>query len=153
MQDRIEKTVDIQAPVERVWRALTDHREFGEWFRVKLDSAFVVGRETRGQVTYEGYEHLEWKATVRAMETNRYFAFAWYPYSDNDSDKPEAEHGEKPETLVEFTLTPNANGTTLTICESGFSALGDTQRREEAFRENTNGWDIQAANIANYAEG
>ncbi len=37
MTDRIEKTIDVKAPIERVWRALTDHKEFGAWFRVKLD--------------------------------------------------------------------------------------------------------------------
>ncbi|MBT6482786.1 MAG: vanillate O-demethylase oxidoreductase VanB, partial [Gammaproteobacteria bacterium] len=34
MEDKIEKNVDLNAPIERVWQALTDHREFGEWFRV-----------------------------------------------------------------------------------------------------------------------
>ena len=30
MSDRIEKTVELNAPVEKVWRAPTDHNEFGE---------------------------------------------------------------------------------------------------------------------------
>ena len=59
-QDRIEKSIDLKAPVDRVWRALTDHSEFGEWFRVKLDSAFVVGEVSYGQITLPGYEHLKW---------------------------------------------------------------------------------------------
>ena len=29
MSDRIEKSVEMKAPVSRVWRALTDHKEFG----------------------------------------------------------------------------------------------------------------------------
>lgn len=37
MSDRIEKTIDLKAPVSRVWLALTDHKEFGQWFRVRLD--------------------------------------------------------------------------------------------------------------------
>ena len=44
MTDRIEKRIELKAPVSRVWRALTDHREFGEWFRVKMDGAFCAGR-------------------------------------------------------------------------------------------------------------
>ena len=44
MSDRIEKSIELNAPVERVWRALTDHNEFGEWFRVKLDGPFRTGR-------------------------------------------------------------------------------------------------------------
>ena len=47
-QDRIEKIVDLAAPVSRVWRALTDHEEFGQWFRVRLDGPFEVGATTTG---------------------------------------------------------------------------------------------------------
>jgi uncharacterized protein YndB with AHSA1/START domain len=58
MSDRIEKTIELKAPVSRVWRALTDHREFGTWFRVRLDGPFVPGQVSRGQITYPGYEHV-----------------------------------------------------------------------------------------------
>jgi uncharacterized protein YndB with AHSA1/START domain len=43
MSDRIEKSIELNSPIERVWRALTDHNEFGEWFRVKLDGPFAPG--------------------------------------------------------------------------------------------------------------
>jgi len=46
MKDKIEKTVDLNAPIERVWRALTDYREFGEWFRVALERPFAEGEKT-----------------------------------------------------------------------------------------------------------
>jgi len=39
-----KKQIELNASISRVWRALTDHREFGEWFRVDLESAFVPGR-------------------------------------------------------------------------------------------------------------
>src|SRR5262249_26358147 len=68
MTDRIEKTVDLTAPVSRVWKALTDHEEFGKWFRVRLDAPFVPGQVSRGRVTYPGYEHLNWEAVVPKME-------------------------------------------------------------------------------------
>ena len=58
MTDRIEKTIELKAPVSRVWRALTDHREFGTWFRVQLDGPFVPGQVSRGHITYPGYEHV-----------------------------------------------------------------------------------------------
>jgi len=54
--DRIEKRIELKAPVSRVWRAWTDYRECGEWFRVKLEGPFVEGRVSRGQMTYRGYE-------------------------------------------------------------------------------------------------
>ena len=54
MSDRIEKRIELNAPLSRVWRALTDYREFGGWFQVKLDGLFVPGEVSCGQMTYPG---------------------------------------------------------------------------------------------------
>ena len=148
MQDRIEKSIELKAPVARVWRALTDHEEFGQWFRAKLDGPFKVGEISRGRITYPGYEHFKWEAIVQAMEFERLFSFTWCPYSDD----PQADYTTQPHTLVEFTLKPIPQGTLLHIAESGFSALPDDARRIEAFRMNTKGWDEQASNIAAHVE-
>ena len=50
MSDIIVKSIEIRAPVSRVWQALTDHREFGTWFRVKLEGPFVPGKLARGPI-------------------------------------------------------------------------------------------------------
>ena len=147
MQDSIEKTIDLKAPVARVWRALTDYQQFGEWFRVDLDGPFAVGSISRGQVTYPGYEHLRWEALVKAIEPETYFAFDWCPYNEPDQDIT-----QEPTTLVEFRLEPIPEGTRLHVSESGFNALPDDARRLEAFRLNTQGWDEEAKNIAAYVE-
>ena len=81
MSDRIEKTIELKAPVSRVWRALTDHREFGTWFRVRLDGPFVPGQVSHGQITYPGYEHVRWEAVVQKIEPERLFSFNWHPYA------------------------------------------------------------------------
>ncbi|MDH3216341.1 MAG: SRPBCC family protein [Candidatus Krumholzibacteria bacterium] len=148
MQDRIEKTIELKAPVARVWRALTDHQEFGEWFRVKLDVPFEVGKVSRGQVTYPGYEHMKWEATVQVMEPDRLFSFSWCPYGGD----PDVDYSNEPQTLVEFRLEPTSSGTRLNITESGFNALPDDERRVNALRRNTQGWDAQAKNITSHVE-
>lgn len=79
MDDRIEKRIELMAPVSRVWRALTDYREFGAWFRVKIDGPFVPGQASRGQITYPGYEHVRWEAIVQEMETERLFSLLGTP--------------------------------------------------------------------------
>ncbi|MGA2342113.1 MAG: vanillate O-demethylase oxidoreductase VanB, partial [Steroidobacteraceae bacterium] len=58
MTNQIEKQIELKAPVERVWRALADFREFGSWFGVKLDAPFEVGKTARGRITHPGYEHI-----------------------------------------------------------------------------------------------
>src|SRR5260370_18180904 len=75
MDNRIEKRIELKAPVSRVWRALTDYREFGEWFRVKLDGPFVAGQISRGQMTYPGYEHWKCQAVGQKMHPEPLFSF------------------------------------------------------------------------------
>jgi len=143
--DAIEKEVEIQAPIERVWRALTNHEEFGVWFRVKLEEPFVAGRESAGFITWPGYEHLRWVAVVQKIEKPSYFSFTWHPYGIDKS----VDYSSEEPTLVEFRLSETEGGTLLKVRESGFSKV-PAARRAEAFRMNSNGWAQQMGNIAEY---
>ncbi|HJZ30711.1 MAG TPA: SRPBCC family protein [Hyphomicrobiaceae bacterium] len=142
MSNSIEKQIDLKAPVARVWRALTDHREFGAWFRVELDGPFAVGRVSRGHITYPGYEHIKWEVTIEKMEPERLFSFSWHPYAVD----PAIDYSKEPTTLVEFRLEPIASGTRLFVTETGFDAI-PKERRFEAFRMNEGGWSAQLTNI------
>jgi uncharacterized protein YndB with AHSA1/START domain len=145
MENQIEKRVELNAPVSRVWRALTDYREFGEWFRVNLEGPFVPGQVARGRVTHPGYEHVEWRATVKEMTPQSVFSFTWHPYGVD----PKVDYSKEEPTLVEFRLTPTPGGTLLVITESGFDHI-PAHRRMEALRMNTMGWEQQTANIAKH---
>ena len=140
--DRIEKSIEINASPSRVWRALTDHREFGEWFRVAIAEPFVVGKTTHGNILYPGYEHVMFEAQVVRAEPEQVFAFRWHPYAAD----PNVDYTAEPTTLVEFTLEPTRSGTLLRVTESGFDAL-PAQRRDEAYRMNDGGWAEQLNNI------
>jgi uncharacterized protein YndB with AHSA1/START domain len=143
--DRIEKSIELKAPVSRVWRALTDSHEFGEWFRVKFDAPFKPGEEATGQITHPGYEHVTFRAVIQAIDPEQYFAFTWHPYAVDVA----VDYTKETPTLVEFRLAPTAAGTQLTVTESGFSDLPD-DRRDEAFVRNEGGWTQQVKNIEEY---
>jgi uncharacterized protein YndB with AHSA1/START domain len=145
VSDRIEKQIELKAPVSRVWRALTDYREFGEWFRVKLEGPFVAGQISRGKMTYPGYEHVKWEAVVQKIEPERLFSFTWHPYAVD----PAFDYSQETPTLVEFRLEKSATGTLLTLTESGFDKV-PSDRRQEAFRRNEGGWTEQLKNIEKY---
>jgi uncharacterized protein YndB with AHSA1/START domain len=147
MNDRIEKRIELKAPISRVWRALTDYREFGEWFRVKLDAPFSVGRISRGQITYPGYEHYKWEARVEKMEHERLFSFTWHPYAVD----LKRDYSRETPTLVEFRLEKTEDGTLLVLTESGFDKI-PPERRLEAFRMNEDGWTEQMKNIQKHVE-
>ncbi len=147
MSDRIEKSIELNAPVDRVWRALTDHNEFGEWFRVKLDGPFRTGDVSTGRIAYPGYEHLKWEATVKTMDKPRLFSFTWHPYAI----EPDVDYSNETPTLVEFKLEPKGQGTKLTIVESGFNGV-PKHRMPEAMRMNERGWAEQIRNIKSHVE-
>ncbi len=144
----IEKQIQLRAPRSRVWRALTDHEEFGAWFRAKLDAPFVAGQEVGGHITYPGYEHLRLTLAVVQIEPESSFSFRWHPHAVD----PHVDYSDEPTTLVEFRLEEIAGGTRLTITESGFDAIPEA-RRDLAFRMNGGGWEEQLTNIQTHVDG
>jgi uncharacterized protein YndB with AHSA1/START domain len=140
--DRIEKRVVLRAPRSRVWRALVDSNEFGQWFKVKLNGPFKEGTTVRGQITHPGYEHVVMEVFVERIQPESYFAYRWHPYAID----PKVDYSGEPTTLVEFQLEESGDGTILTIVESGFDRI-PLARRDEAFRMNDAGWTGQAKNI------
>jgi uncharacterized protein YndB with AHSA1/START domain len=145
MDNRIEKRIELTAPISRVWKALTDYRQFGEWFRVKVDGPFVPGQVSTGHITYPGYEHVKWEAKIQDMQPEHLFSYTWHPYAvDSNTD-----YSNETPTLVEFRLTETTNGTLLVVTESGFDKI-PSGRRDEAFRKNDGGWAQQVKNIQTY---
>lgn len=140
--DRIEKRVVLRAPRARVWHALADAGEFGTWFGVKLEGPFIEGKTVRGQITHPGYEHVTMELIVERLEPERYFAYRWHPYAVGRN----TDYSHEPTTLVEFRLEDSAEGTALTIVESGFDRI-PLARRVEAFKMNEGGWTAQVRNI------
>ncbi len=128
-----------------VWRALTDFRQFGEWFRVKIESPFVVGEVSTGHMTYPGYEHVQWNATITKIEPEQFFSYTWHPYAVD----PKMDYSNEMPTLVEFRLEKTATGTLLIVTESGFDNI-PSDRRAEAFRMDDGGWTAQMKNIENH---
>jgi uncharacterized protein YndB with AHSA1/START domain len=148
MNDKIEKEIEIDAPVARVWRALTDHREFGDWFGLVLETPFKLGKAMTGRFTFKGMEDRTLSLTTVAVVPQTHFAFSWHPYAMD----PAVDYSSETPTLVEFKLEPKpSGGTKLRVTESGFDKV-PAHRRAEAFRMNTGGWSAQLANIKAYAE-
>jgi len=146
--DRIERTIVINAPRERVWQALSDAEKFGAWFGAKLEGqAFVPGKRTRGQITSKGYEHIVFEVMVDQVEPQELLSFRWHPYPIDQN----VDYTQEEPTLVTFTLKDApGDATLLTVVESGFDKV-PPQRRAEAYRMNSGGWEAQLKNIDRYA--
>lgn len=145
--DRIERSILINAPRERVWRALSNAEEFGTWFGVNLKGkVFAAGQHVRGPITIDGYEHIYFDIVMERIEPQTLLSFRWHPYPID----PDVDYAKEEPTLVTFTLkdAPN-NGTLFTVVESGFDNV-PSHRRLEAFRMNSEGWEAQLDNIARH---
>ncbi len=144
-KDQIVKIVELSVPVSRVWRAITDHVQFGEWFRVKLDGPFEVGETTTGQITYPGHEHVQWVSVTEEITPEHRFVFSWPPSAVD----PDTQYPVDARVKVEFSLEATTEGTRLTITESGFDLFPE-RKRLDILRSNREGWDIQARNIVSF---
>ncbi|WED42418.1 SRPBCC family protein [Legionella cardiaca] len=145
MNNTIEKSIELKAPLNKVWDALTDYRKFGQWFRVNVETPFIEGKIAHGSITYPGYEHIIWQVVIQKLEPQHYFSFTWHPFAVD----MERDYSNETPTLVEFRLQEISKGTLLTVTESGFEKL-PKDRFMEAFRMNNEGWDEQLKNISNY---
>jgi uncharacterized protein YndB with AHSA1/START domain len=143
--DRIEEQIRLSTSRTRVWKALTDSREFGAWFGVRLEGPFVSGVTVRGHMTEKGYERVPFEAVVESMEPERLFSFRWHPYAI----EPGVDYSGESPTVVIFKLEDAEGGTLLTVSESGFEAL-PASRRDKAIEMHTTGWAAQMANIRKY---
>lgn len=145
--DRIERSIHIQAPRSRVWRALSNAEEYGNWFGADLKGqTFAPGQRVRGPITIAGYEHVQFDVVVERLEPEKLMAYRWHPYAVD----PAVDYSKEQRTLVTFTLEDAGGGTLLKVVESGFDNV-PPDRRLEAFRMNSGGWEAQLRNIQRHA--
>ena len=144
--DRIEKTTVLRAPQSRVWKALTDARQFATWFGCTLNESFAAGRRITGQVSMKGQPSTI-EFTIDRIDPEHHFSYRWHPYAID----PTRDYSSEPMTLVEFRLKPVPDGTELTVIETGFDRIPE-HRRAEAYRMNDGGWKAQVENIRRYVE-
>ncbi len=141
--DSIERRILLKASRSRVWRALSNAEEFGEWFGVDFTGqAMIAGRPVHGRVTYPGYEHLAFEVMIERMEPERLLSWRWHPAALD----PAVDYSNEPTTLVVFELKEVEGGVLLTVVESGLDQIPPA-RRATVFRLNTSGWDEQILNI------
>jgi uncharacterized protein YndB with AHSA1/START domain len=154
--DRIQKSVLLKAPLARVWKALTDSKQFGEWFGVRFDAPFVAGTPARGVIApttvdadvarmQQPYVGRHFEITVDRIEPQRLFSFRWHPYAID----PDMDYSQESTTLVVFTLDEKPNGVLLTVTESGFDRI-PLERRAAAFKANEGGWTMQTTLVEKY---
>jgi uncharacterized protein YndB with AHSA1/START domain len=147
--DRIEKNIVLRAPRERVWKAISDAKQFGTWFGVEFEGPFVAGTNLKGKIVptkvdpeiaklQEPHAGMAFDFSVEKIEPMRHISFRWHPFAIEKG----FDYAKEPTTLIVFELEEVAGGTKLTITESGFDQI-PLERRAKAFAANEGGWEAQ----------
>lgn len=134
MQDVIERTIQIHAPMEKIYAAITDPKLLTQWFPNSVEGSLQPGE----QPLFGFGEHGKSRIYVVAAEPHHYFAYRWVPGANHyDGDVLQVAT-----TLVEFAITEEAvNHCTVTVTESGFTGLPD-DIKADAYQQNNQGWDF-----------
>lgn len=156
--DRIEKEIVLHASRERVWSAISDPAQFGTWFGVEIEGAFIAVQDAIGAIVptkvdpdvarmQEPHRGAAFRIRIEAVEPMRLFSFRWHPFAIDKARDYTAE----PATLVRFELCEAEEGVLLRITETGFDRL-PAERRDAARKANDGGWEHQTKLISRYLD-
>jgi uncharacterized protein YndB with AHSA1/START domain len=142
---RIDRTIEIKAPPERVWRALTNAKELSTWFQVKIEGEIAEGNEVWMESLHK--EGIRFRVLFVELTRPTRFAWQWHPGAVD----PNVDYSGEPRTTVTFTLEPSGTGTRLTLAETGFNEIS-LARRAKVFADNNRGWTQVLVWLSNHAE-
>jgi uncharacterized protein YndB with AHSA1/START domain len=144
---RIDRTIEIKAPPERVWGALTSAKELSTWFRVKIEGDIAPGNEVWMTTMSKGYEGMRFRVLFVEMTPPTRFVWQWHPGAVD----PHVDYSSEPRTTVTFTLEPSGSGTRVSVQETGFTEIS-LARRAKVFADNSQGWTEVLVWLSKHAE-
>ena len=140
--DRIVRTIAINAPLDRVWDLVT---EPGWW--VPTDAPAPIDHTAGHQVVRTSEKWGSFPIEVVRVDPQTYAAFRWASSFPNEALAPGMT------TLVEFTVTPIADGVEVTVTETGFASIDAPEDvRASGFKANTDGWRTELEGLKTRAE-
>jgi len=144
---RIDRTIEIKAPPERVWRALTNAKELSTWFQMTIEGEIATGNEVWMTSMSKGYAGVRFRVRFVEMTPPARFVWQWHPGAVD----PNIDYSKEPRTTVTFTLEPMEGGTRLSLAETGFNEIS-LARRAKVFGDNSQGWTEVLVWLSNYAQ-
>jgi uncharacterized protein YndB with AHSA1/START domain len=144
---RIDKTIEVEAPPDRVWRALTEAEELSAWLQVKIEGDIAPGVEVWMTSVHPEHPGQRFRVRFTEMIPPRRFVWEWHPGAVD----PSVDYSREPRTTVTFTLEPSERGTRLSVSETGFDAIA-LARRAKVYTDNRQGWDAVTVWLKTYVE-
>jgi uncharacterized protein YndB with AHSA1/START domain len=144
---RIDRSIEIKAPPERVWKALTTAEELSAWFQVSIEGEIAPGKEVWMTSMHPEHRGVRFQVRFVEMTPPARFVWQWHPGAVD----PAIDYWKEPSTTVTFTLEPAGAGTRLSVAETGFDAIS-LERRAKVYQDNSQGWATVVTWIQKYVE-
>lgn len=142
MQNTIERTITIAAPLERVWELVT---EPGWWVPTDIPVGDV--RTPGTIVVRESEKWGRFPVEVVELRPMSYAAFRWSSAYPGDDLSPQRT------TLIEFSVTPGDDGVAVSVVESGFAELdAPDELKSQTLESNSGGWTEELESLRTRAE-
>jgi uncharacterized protein YndB with AHSA1/START domain len=144
---RIDRQIEIAAPIDRVWRALTNPAELSAWFQVTIEGEIAAGKEVQMTTTHLAKNQQSFRVLFVELDAPRKFVWQWHPGMKD----PQVDYSKEPRTTVTFTLEQHGRGTRVSVAETGFDAIS-LDRRAKVHQDNSGGWSTVLVWLKNFAE-
>ena len=132
---RIDRTIELNAPPDRVWRALTNAEELSAWFQVKIEGRLASGTEVWMTSVHPQHAGQRFRVRIAELTPPHRVVWEWHP---GEVD-PAVDYSRERRTTVTFSLEPSERGTRLSVSETGFDAIA-LARRAKVYKDNSEGW-------------
>ena len=148
--DTIVLKIEIAAPPERVFKALTDSAEIVQWFNnaecpvkvwqmdARLGGRYCYETDQSKTVVVNGIDTFKCHGEITEFDPPRLLAYTWISNWHNDKQKT---------TVVRWELTPSNIGTVVKMTHSG---LANEPKAREEYR---GGWPSLLKNLKTFTEG
>jgi uncharacterized protein YndB with AHSA1/START domain len=144
---RIDRTIEIKAPPERVFQALTSAAELSAWFEVSIEGDIAPGNEVWMTSMHPGHAGQRFRVRFVEMTPPVRFVWQWHPGAVDAN----VDYSKETRTTVTFTLEPCGGGTRLTVTETGFDGIS-LARRAKVYGDNSQGWTEVLGWLQRYVE-
>ena len=141
----IEREIFIEAPIEIVWRTVTEPELIPLWFSDTAEIEVQPGGH--GELVFT--DHATTKPTtapivVQVVEAPTTFSFRW---GHADGVEPTAGNS----MLVEFTLRPEGGNTRLRVVETGHTVMDWPDEQKATYAaDHTHGWEFHLGRLQDH---
>ena len=135
----ITRSIDIEAPVEKVWAAITEPDLIAQWFGDTAEFDATPGSSG----SFGWHDHGgTFQIVVEHADKPKTLVYRW-------AREFGVEPGQGNSTLVRFDLTAIDGGTRLDLLETGFEELADPQGAQSG---NVEGWAAELGELVEFLE-